>query len=325
MNRIAKTALWLALLIAPLQAQCCVGAQDQNVLSSNGRYRVVAKSLTGTGPGSHGPYHFRFTTYRVGEGDQKAIELGAFERHWDSRAHFHMEVIVSPTGNGFVLGCPMQQEVQFFAPDGRMLREINCGFGQHVDSYGHLRKKTPWQKHSVRLFAKGHSSRQTELWIPLAQIVGPELQAQPRQRGKPTTYAPIAKNAKPLWPPLAAAEKRWLMSMLTWSPARGAHEEVAAHRAMHVLLAEPLRRSLQAPLIELGLSALPLVRAQQAQVATGDCRAALTAVIAQIEQRLCGHKEPWRNRELLAAVAEHPDVDLRNCARGRLRALAVKK
>jgi len=324
MNRLAKTALWLSLLIAPLQAQCCVGAQDQSALSSNGRYRVVAKSLTGTGPGSHGPYHFRFTTYRVGNDDKKDTELGTFDRHWDSRAHFHMEVIVSPTGNGFVLGCPMQEAVQFCAPDGRVLREMNGAFGQQVDSYDHLRKKTKWQKHSVRLLAKANSGRQAELWLPLAHIVGPELQAQPWHRGKALTYAPIAKNAKPLWPPLAAAEKRWLMSMLTWSPARGEHEKVAVQHALKTLLVEPLHRGSREPLIELGLSALPLVRAQIAHAKNDDCRAALQAVIAGIDARLCGHKEPWRNRELLAAVADHPDVDLRNCARGRLRALAEK-
>ena len=47
-------------------------------------------------------------------------------------------------------------------------------------------------------------------------------------------------------------------------------------------------------------------------------------MIARIDERLCGHKEPWRNRELLAAVAEHPDKELRNCALQQLRALAQK-
>lgn len=323
MNICSKVLICLSSLVAPLQAQCCGGAYDQAVLSSDGRYRVVAKSQTGTGHTSHGPYHFRFTTYRVadkpkrGAAPAKDTELGSFDRHWASDEHFNMRIIVSPTGNGFVLDCGMQEEIHFFAPDGRMLREISCIFRQHTVN---LRRATEWQKHCVGLSANAMPRRQSELWIPLAQIVGPELEAQVDKPG----YVPIGKNAKPIWTPLAASEKRWLMSMLTWSSARGKREAAAVQRSIAALLAEPRDSGWREPLIGLGLSALPLVRAELAKATNEDSRAALAAVIARIDERLCGHKEPWRNRELLAAVAEHPDKELRNCALQQLRALAQK-
>ena len=114
------------------------------------------------------------------------------------------------------------------------------------------------------------------------------------------------------------------MSMLTWSSARGKREAAAVQRSIAALLAEPRDSGWREPLIGLGLSALPLVRAELAKATNEDSRAALAAVIARIDERLCGHKEPWRNRELLAAVAEHPDKELRNCALQQLRALAQK-
>lgn len=325
-------AVLLGQLLGQPLAQCCVGAYDQDVVSSNGRYRVVAKSQNGTGPGSHGPYHFKFTTFRVADKpkDGKAappdVELGSFERRWNSRAHFNMEIVVSPTGNGFVLGGSMQKEVHFFGPDGRALREIKCGGGrgQYVDSYDHLRKKTAAQKHSVRLYGTGKTSRITELWIPLGQIVGPELEALPWGRGQNQKYGPIPSDAEPFWPPLAAPEKRWLMSMMTWSKARGRHERQKVQKGLEQLLAEPCHGPARQPLIELGLSAVPVLRERLAIETDPDRHGAIRAVLERIDQRLCGHKKPWQNRELLSAVAAHPDRDLRNCAVGRLRALAAK-
>lgn len=43
MNIYSEVLICLSFLVAPLQAQCCGGASDQTVLSSDGRYRVVAK------------------------------------------------------------------------------------------------------------------------------------------------------------------------------------------------------------------------------------------------------------------------------------------
>lgn len=317
----------VAMGLDTLAGQCCLGAQNQSVLSSNGRYRVEATSLKGTGPDNHGPYHFRFTTWRVG-GKAVAgkpavpdVELGTFEREWDSRAHFHMQIVVSPTGNGFLFGCPMQESVQFLGRDGRVLRDIACATKQHIDHYDHKRKKTTAQKHSVRLFAEG---RQTEVWVPLGQVVGPELQASPWQRGVPVTYAPIGKDAKPRWRSFGDEEKRWLLRMFTWSPKRGEHERAAVERALARLDEAPSHRVARDALVDLGLSAVPILRARLVDEIDADRRTALAAVIARIDTRLCGHEAPWRNRELLEVVSEHPDGDLRSCARGRLRALETR-
>lgn len=333
MKRFPNWLIWFALtaiVLSHLPGQCCLGAQNDSVLSSNGRYRVEARSLKGTGPSNHGPYHFRFTMYRVaeeardGKPASKDIELGTFERQWDSRAHFQMQIVVSPTGNGFLFGCSMQEQVQFLGRKGRVLRDLVCSSRQYIDSYDHKRDKTKAQKHSVRLFAAGKLERQTEVWVPLGQVVGPETREKPWQRGSPVVYAPIGADVQPLWQSFGEQEKRWLLRMLTWSPKRGAHDRAAVERLWGKLKAEPSHRAARDALVELGLSALPILRAQLADEKGADQRLAMTSVIDRIDARLCGHDDPWRNRELLEVVAEHPDSDLGNCARGRLRALDTR-
>jgi hypothetical protein len=348
---VSLAAFAFSYLVTPLRGQCCLGAQDQSVLSSNGRFRVVATSLTGTGPQHHGPYDFRFTMYRVAEPARdgglvsKDVELGTFVRHWASREHFQMVIVVSPTGNGFLLGCSMQQEVQLLGHTGRVLRNIVCPEVQCIDAYDHLREKTPLQQHSVRLIAAGKLYRHTELWVPLGQIVGLECRAKPWRRGVPVRYEPIEQNEQPYWPILEHAEKRWWMSMLTWSPQRGEHDRAAVLAQLEKLHAEAPQLAAEAPqlaaeapqlaaeapqlaaadqLLALGLSALPVLRAALEQEQEATRRTAIASVIARIEDRLCGHEDPWRNRALLEVVADHPDEDLRNCARGRLRALDVR-
>lgn len=335
MKRSPSWLIWFAAMVVALShlpGQCCLGAQNTSVLSSNGRYRVEATSLTGTGHQSHGPYHFRFTMYRVAEKARdgkpatKDAELGTFERQWDSRAHFHMQIVVSPTGNGFLFGCPMQPQVQFLGRRGRVLRDIVCAYKQRIDPYGGNRDKTKAQKHSVRLFSGGGGkpSRQIELWLPFGQVVGPELRAMPWRRGSPVTYAPIGKDVQPHWQSFGGKEKRWLLRMLTWSPKRGEHERAAVEGECAKLRAKPSHRAAQDALLELGLSALPVLRAKLVDEQDADCCTAMASVIDRIDARLCGHDVPWRNRELLQVVAEHPDEDLRNCALGRLRALDTR-
>ena len=56
-----RIAIAIALLASLASAQCCLGAQNGESVSDNGRYRVRATSQTGTGPTSHGPYRFTFT------------------------------------------------------------------------------------------------------------------------------------------------------------------------------------------------------------------------------------------------------------------------
>ena len=118
-----RIAIAIALLASLASAQCCLGAQNGESVSDNGRYRVRATSQTGTGPTSHGPYRFTFTFDEKNEAGAW-IQRGAFERKWDTRVHFSMTLRALSTGNGFLLSTWMDSTVQLIAHDGRVLHDL---------------------------------------------------------------------------------------------------------------------------------------------------------------------------------------------------------
>ena len=305
----------LALLAAASPAQCCLGAQDAEVDSPGGRYRVEAISQTGTGHAAHGPYRFLFRTLRFGlDGEPELI--GEFERAWDSRAHFSMQIAVSPTGNGFLLGSSLEQGLRFFAPDGTVLCEIPCRHDQSLwpDRTG----STPLHR-MLYSSTRNAAARRTWMWLPLCHVTGPELR-RVRVSRRTVKWQPVEGPSR--WQPFADDDKRWLMRMLTWSPARGESERLLAERWLALLEVDCKREAASARLVDLGLSAAPVLRAALEDDA--ELEAVVQPILATIRARLCGHEQPHRHRELLTALLQHPDADLRATARGRLRALAGK-
>lgn len=288
----------LAYSAVPTFAQCCLGAQNSVTNSHDGRYRVEATSLTGTGHAVHGPYKFRFRTLRLnGEGEME--EIGIFEREWDTRNHFSMTICVSPTGNGFALSSSLEAPVHFFAPDGTILSSIDNHESQtiHWVRDGHPR---------LEYKLAGRTSfgyRTSKLWLPLFHIVGPESKWVSRE--KPSVI--VEENLG--FETVSTEELRWLMRMLRWRPEQGVRET----SQVRSLIAE----SDESGLIALGLSALPTVEARLVMTEHPDLR----RVQREIVRRLCGHRDAWRNLDLFVALLEHPNEELRACAQTQLRAL----
>lgn len=287
----------LACWVEPAAGQCCGGAQNLVTDSLGGRFRVEATSLTGTGHTAHGPYKFRFRTLRVGA-DGETEEIGVFDRAWNTEKHFTMTVGVSPTGNGFALSSAFEAKILFFAPDGTILATIEENDPSIVCA---CQDNTP-----VNLTVTGRTPfgfRRTRLWLPLLHVTGPETEWVSEKQPNVIVKENIGfKTVQP-------EEVRWVAQMLKWRPDQGERE---AGRVK-----ELIEQADETGLIELGLSALPLVEANLALKE----QIPLRRVQREIIRRLCGHRDAWRNLDLLLAFGEHPNKSLRDCAQEQLQAL----
>ncbi len=285
----------MACSVVPAVAQCCFGAENSVTHSRDGRFRVEATSLTGTGHRNHGPYEFRFRTLRIAPNGETE-EIGVFERAWDTDNHFNMAVCVSPTGNGFALSSSLEAPILFFAPNGTVLAKIE---ENKASIKCPCKDNTP-----IMLTVSGKTQfgpRLTKLWLPLFHITGPETEWGLGEQ--PTIKDNVEfKTVRP-------EEVRWLVKMFKWRPDLGGRE---ADRVQ-----ELIEQSDEAGLIDLGLSSLPLV---EAKLATEE-QAFLRRVQQEIVRRLCGHQDAWRNLDLLITLREHPNNSLRECALDQLRVL----
>ena len=80
---------------------------------------------------------------------------------------------------------------------------------------------------------------------------------------------------------------------------------------------ELIAKSDETGLVELGLSSLSLVEAKL----SAEEQPFLRRVQQEIVRRLCGHQDAWRNLDLLVALREYPNSDVRECAEEQLQAL----
>ena len=284
--------------VAPAVGQCCGGAQNSITHSHDGRFRVEAMSLTGTGHHNHGPYKFRFRTLRIGP-NEEIEEIGVFERNWDTDSHFSMTVCVSPTGNGFALGSSLEDPILFFSPNGTILAKLDNYLSPNI----HCRRKSDSPLLHPLSARTQYGLRTTKVWLPLFHITGPETQWISSQRPNVVVKKRLGIKA------VQSEEVSWLLRMLKWRPDVGESE---ASRVQ-----ELIAKSDEAGLIDLGLSTMPLVEAELSV----EEQASLRRVQQEIVRRLCGHQDAWRNLDLLVALREHPNSDLRECAEEQLRAL----
>lgn len=279
--------------------QCCLGAQNIVAESHDGRFRVEATSLTGTGHHIHGPYKFHFLTLRV-DPNGETEELGVFERKWVTDRHFQMSIFVSSTGNGFALSTSLEKPIHFFAPDGIVLATID---GQKSAEISCRRKGHPALEYALRGRTR-FGMRSTKLWLPLFHVTGPESEWT---YDRPPRV--IVDKANIGFDPVPPNEISWLIQMLQWRPEIGSGEVIRAKE----LIAKKDENSL----ISLGLAALPLIEETLATTAQPD----LQRVQSEIVRRLCGHRNAWRNLNLLVALLEYPNKELRDCARNNLQTL----
>ncbi|MBK9386154.1 MAG: hypothetical protein IPN34_15180 [Planctomycetes bacterium] len=104
---------------ASARAQCCLGAQNVSAISANGRFRVQAISVVGTGIQHHGPYVYRLRMEARSEGSWR--ELGVFDLRWETREHFGLELYVSSTGNGVLIDMSGSPNLEFRTARGELV------------------------------------------------------------------------------------------------------------------------------------------------------------------------------------------------------------
>lgn len=310
----AMAALTLA-ATSDASAQCCLGAQDCDHTAHNGRYRVRATSQTGTGPQAHGPYRFAFA-YEERDADGSWRELGAFERSWDTKAHFSMTVCASPTGNGFLLSTSMDDTVVLLSRDGRTLRDLR-GDKARAD----IALWTPKDREPYLVAQVDGQDLRARLFVPFAEAIQERCWSQ--------TDRDYTATQKQRVFAVRDDERRSWLAMLTWSSAQARDEEPRVRAAIAQASsanAEDRERG-SAAIVQLGMSArLPLANAILAAKGDNDdeLRARLVPVRDRIDQLACGHDAPHRNLDLLAALLSHPDEELRLTAAGQLRHILPK-
>lgn len=291
-------------------AQCCLGAQDCEHIADNGRYRVRATSQTGTGPQAHGPYRFAFAYEEKGQ-DGAWRTIGAFERRWDTDAHFSMAVCASPTGNGFLLSTSMDDRVVLLGKDGRTLQDALCGRANAEGSLWTHDEREP----ELQVSVEGESLR-GRVFVPFAELHDERSWSE---EDRAYTRVPARNRFAP-----GDEASRFRIAMLAWSERQGAVEAPRVEAAIAQLRSDDpaIVKSGRDALLALGASARAPVAAAVAN-ATGDSdatfRARLVAVAHRLDDLACGHEAPHKNLDLLVATLAHPDAEMRAAASGRLR------
>lgn len=325
--RSAEVLLVLVCATVYVPAQCCLGAQDVTSEDVTGSFRVVAKSLEGTGHGIHGPYRYEFRFERhVGDGEWQG--LGSFRREFLNREHFAMELHVSPTGNGFLLETSIDPRIVFYGVDGAELVIHDAPPALAVGPRGGLRVDGGGKLDLIGRFvlredvsgARWDTSR-ADVFLPLAAVVGPQQRREPPSWRWRTVEAHDARFATD------AEQAEWLARMLHWSPGQGEREAETVEFQLRRVVEEvgEARQDAVTQLIDLGLSARAALRDLDTTLAAmevGDvssgAREALESLRALIERRVGGHEHPWRHLRLLAALRQHPDQGLAASSAARL-------
>jgi hypothetical protein len=171
---------WIAIVIVAsiASAQCCRGAQNVSAISANGRYRVLAISIPGTGFEHHGPYFYRLRMEALREGHWH--EIGVFDMRWGEREHFGLDLFVSSTGNGVLIDANGNPNLEFRTARGELV-------AAHPRAVFELESR--WTKDPRYLTIvdaeyvpiPGHPQSLTRvpigrLFLPFGALVGPELE-----------------------------------------------------------------------------------------------------------------------------------------------------
>ncbi len=290
----------LVMLSAGASAQCCLGAQDQQHTAVGGRFRATATSLTGTGIGAHGPYRFRFDVeHKTRSGAWAAV--GSFERSWDSRAHFHMTIVASQSGNGLLLDCSMEPDVVLLSCTGEELARLPELPGRRALNLRLTEQGEVWLSSIVDA-----QSRRARLFAPLAIV-----EREERRIGDPREQRWETADDGERWWPRRGDGWIGLRRAIRWRPELGDSQAPRAAAAIAALTQEDPAAWPQAHalLVELGWSAKAALAAA-ARAQKGPAAGRLRAAHDEIAACAFGHNEPWRNLDLLVALANGPDDDL---------------
>jgi hypothetical protein len=310
-----RIAIAIALLASLASAQCCLGAQNGESVSDNGRYRVRATSQTGTGPTSHGPYRFTFTFDEKNEAGAW-IQRGAFERTWETDAHFSMTLRALSTGNGFLLSMSMDNTVQLIAHDGSVLHDLRA------QRNGVEASLWPPGDRKAHVHASGNgASWECAIFEPFCEITSEHKWSQEDRAYTVPTSAPLFAETE--------RARRFRLAMLTWSEKQGIAERPRAIDAIEQLRVGDAKAQEAATdeLVGLGLSAVAPLDEAIARCRDTKDNAACDRIVA-VRQRIAslarGLDAPWRNLELLKQLLAHPEGEVRTVAAGQLRRILPK-
>ncbi len=307
--------------LATTSAQCCVGAYHVRSTIEGGKFRVEARVISQLH--GHGPYHYRFELFEREAGD-KWVPRGRFDKKFDTRDHFRIDVFPSETGNGIWLRGPDREDdaghLDFYDMQGRRLARVQV----HPMQLPAARSEWP----------KGHDQL-CNFYTPggIVKFMLPMPTREAARRGIPWAdrwgrlYAPLGLDVT-LPEGRRADDERlvWFARMLNWTPKVGRQQEPEVRKHLFALRGAGHNKATQA-LVEMGLSTLPLVDAALKSgdySPTKDSSRRLREIQNQIWTRLYGHRAPQDNLILLAGLLNIGDRRLEMHARSRLRAILPK-
>ena len=264
--------------------QCCLGAQHRSALSLGGEYRVEAKSLTGTGPNAHGPYHFKFQfSKRNAKGQYD--ELHTFELKWNVTSHFNMKIMVSPTGNGFAVLFPYEQ-MTFYRCDGKKVIHLHEKRSYSMDKDGHNIRILEY----VYLQYGGDTVEDGRFFLPLGTKATKDVSYQ-------------------------------VSRFLQYDPKRQKDAEEEVMKVVRKLASsnESARVQAKKEILRYGFLAIPALT----ELANSHGDLWIQTTVKELKEKLSGWsdvnlKSGWRNLELLKALLHYPDENLRERAMYRL-------
>ncbi|MFO1053810.1 MAG: hypothetical protein U1F36_16460 [Planctomycetota bacterium] len=301
-----------------LTAQCCLGEQDVVAQSANGRFQVEALARNGVGPQAHGPYRHLFRFCERGDDGTFCVERGRFELGFDTKAHFNMELWVSPSGNGVVVEGPQGGPLVLYARDGTKLAVVGSPDSAiHVRSAsadGHILECTETNAGNSKVLRRFH------VFLPLGEPLGDE-RIPPVGQAVVDPSAWTAPQGSEVHFPRDDAREIWLARMLDHSRVRTERDASEVARRIAELGSEQEGRAdaATARLFELGFSATRALTAAGEGDGIATVRARAHDLLGRIRRASAGHSEPWRDLDLLRALTHHPDASLATAARVRLR------
>ena len=306
-----KSAVWTLIALAlvletPAAAQCCYGAQHVRATTEDGRFRVEARSLSGTGmPGPHGPYRFRFTSL-VAKSGGGWTPVASFEKTFDTRDHFNLFLIPSPLGNGFLMQGPHEQSLTLYGPEGQILTrclegsdDLRLMKATWASKWSVNEKGERWFEarcpiHDGWILIKKGAEPETELFVPLG------LPVERKDQG-----------------PADIERLHWLVRILERKTALGRDGSLRLDKSLS-LLNTPQRARAISNLIALGPAALTRLRsAQQLEPLAPGAKEAIAGIL----RLSCGQLSLRNNRPLLRGLLTLKNPRLHRAVKARLRAL----
>jgi hypothetical protein len=314
-NVAAVQAILVAVLMfaaQPAWSQCCLGAHNVMGESIDGRFRVHGDTLTRVG--HHGPYHYKFSFLeKTTSGEYR--ELNAFEEKWEVQDHFNMEIMVSPTGNGFAVDFP-HGCLTFYRRSGEQLFRLDSAHTLDPD-IKRLNQTAEW----LRDIGKRSRSYELDRDGYNVQIIKTIWFGNGGMHSQDSTlFLPLGTEATDL----LDAQVIWF---LHGSHQMLPHDENLIKQALARVTDEsraPTEEEIR-EFLQYGCSALPMLQEVMQGIKDEQVRLRLSKLLKDLEPWVgLSDESHLRDLELIGSMLFYPDSAIRELARWRIEQLVQR-